>query len=102
MALCRRFCLVFSECPLFFATLLTLVRHPNLPLSGCDAIKRAALCALALDTRLALRNGDGFAGRVPRQRTCWLAIVHDASTNQHSSAAQPSRRPPANHAIFVT
>jgi hypothetical protein len=53
--------LVFSECPLFFATLLTRVRHSNLPLSGCDAIKRATLCALALDTRLALRNGDGFA-----------------------------------------
>ena len=29
---------ISSECPLFFATLLTRVRHSNLPLSGGDAI----------------------------------------------------------------
>ena len=52
---------ISSECPLFFATFLTRVRHSNLPLSGGDATYRAALCALALDTRLALLNGDGFA-----------------------------------------
>jgi hypothetical protein len=29
---------ISSECPLFFATFLTRVRHSNLPLSGGDAI----------------------------------------------------------------
>ena len=28
---------ISSECPLFFATFLTRVRHSNLPLSGGDA-----------------------------------------------------------------
>jgi hypothetical protein len=64
----------FSECPLLFSPLPARVRHPHLPLGRRDAIKRTALCAFALNTRLAPLDRDGFARHCLFHQTfCLLA-----------------------------
>ena len=91
---------VFSECPLLFSALPARVRHPHLPLGRRYAIKRTALCAFALNTRLApliamaLRSIASFTKRSVSSRIARFDISRFLAfcTIGHTAGRGPRQR----------